>query len=95
MRPKKENILTTDDITMMRGTYFNPVNEVIVVVDDENYLEMSEVDLTDLDGGDWFMVSEDPLVDKTAVEEILQVWQTKGGVETTNELSQTAKDQQD
>ncbi|RJQ32126.1 MAG: hypothetical protein C4562_03605 [Actinobacteria bacterium] len=90
----KDRSFTTDDIAQMRGTFFNPVNEVIMIVDDENYIDMSNFDLDNYSGDEWFKVSEDPLVDTTAVQEVLQLWETEGGVETTSELSETAEDQQ-
>jgi hypothetical protein len=91
---RRKGILSSDDLMMSPGTYFNPVNEMIVVVDDTNYLDMSDVDLSGFNGDDWVLVADEPLIDSTAIEDILQLWQTGGGVESYQDISETGKDQQ-
>lgn len=91
---RRKGVLNSDDLLMSPGTYFNPVNEIVVIVDDTNYLEMSDVDLSDFNGNDWVLVADEPLVDLTKVEDILQLWQTGGGVQSYQDISETGQDQQ-
>lgn len=91
-RPKD---LTSDDILDLPGTYFNPATEVVVTVDDTNYVDLSEVNLEPYSGKEWILISEDPLNDSTAVEELLQnVIQLEGGVMSIKDISQTSEEQQ-
>ena len=91
---RRKGILSSDDLLMSPGTYFNPVNEMIVVVDDTNYLDMSDINLSEFNGNDWVLIADEPLVDSAKVEEILQLWQTGGGMQNYQDISETGEDQQ-
>lgn len=93
---ERKRYLTSDDVLDLPGTYFNPVTEVVVTVDDTNYVDVSELDLDAYSGKEWVLISEQALNDSTAIEEVLQeVIQLEGGLESTNQISETAEEQQE
>lgn len=92
---ERKKVLTSDDILDSPGTYFNPVTEVVVTVDDTNYVDLSEIDLEPYSGKEWIMISEDPLNDSSTIEELLQnIVQLEGGVISIKGLSETSEEQQ-
>ena len=93
-KERRRGKLSPEDLLMQNGTYFNPVNAMIVVVDDADYLDMSQVDLTELSGDDWVVVSDESLTDSSRIEEILQHWLTDGGAQNWEDISITGQDQQ-
>lgn len=91
---RRKGVLTSDDVLLSPGTYFNPVNEMTVVVDDTNYLDMSNIDLSKFNGNEWFLIADEPLIDQTKVEDVLQLWQTGGGAQSYQDISITGEEQQ-
>lgn len=92
---KKKPVITTDELLDSPGTYFNPSTEITVTVDDTNYVDISNVDLDKYSGKEWILISDDPLNNTSQIEETLQIEiEEDGGVQGTNDLSDTAKDQQ-
>lgn len=92
---ERKRFLTSDEVLDLPGTYFNPSTEVVVTVDDTNYVDLSEVNLEAYSGKEWILISEDPLNDSSAVEEVLQTEiQLDGGLFATKDISETAEEQQ-
>ncbi len=92
---KKKPVITTDELLDSPGTYFNPSSEITVTVDDTNYVDISNVDLDEYSGKEWILISDDPLNNASQIEETLQIEiEEDGGVQGTDDLSDTAKDQQ-
>jgi hypothetical protein len=88
--------LTSEDLLDSVGTFYNPATEVVVTVDDTNYVDLSEVDLRAYSGKEWILLSEDPLNDSTAIAETLQTEiQLDGGPQSLKNLSETAEEQQE
>ncbi|TET54701.1 MAG: hypothetical protein E3J54_01605 [Actinobacteria bacterium] len=93
---ERKRLLTSDDMLDMAGTYYNPVTEIVVTVDDTNYVDLSEVNLDKYSGKKWIRISEDPLNDSTRLEETLQVEiELEGGPKSTKDISDTSEEQQD
>jgi len=91
----RRRYLTSDDMLDSAGTYFNPVTEVVVTVDDTNYIDLSQVNLDEYSGKEWVLISEEPLNDSSAIAESLQTEiELEGGPLGTNNLSDTAEEQQ-
>jgi len=87
--------ITSDELLDSPGTYFNPSTEVTVTVDDTNYVDISNVDTDKYSGKEWIQINDDPLNDPSTIEETLQTEiEEGGGPQGTNDLSDTAKDQQ-
>lgn len=92
---ERKKIITSDDLLDSPGTYYNPVTEVVVTVDDTNYLDISDVDLEPYSGKEWILLSGDPLNDSSSIEELLQnIVQLGGGIISTKDISDTSEEQQ-
>ncbi len=93
---QRKKFLTSDEVLDMPGTYYNPVTEILVTVDDSNYIDQSLINLDKYTGKQWILVSEDPLNDSSSIEETLQTEiELEGGPEGSDDISETAKEQQE
>lgn len=88
-------ILTSDEVLNQPGTYYNPATEVVVTVDDTNYIDQTQINLDEYSGKEWVLISETPMNNGSTIAEALQTQiELKGGLEATKDLSDTAEEQE-
>jgi hypothetical protein len=65
-----------EDLVTRPGTYFNPQNEVLVIVDDSSSIDSEIFNMEEFEGADWVLISDDVPVDESQRDEILENFQT-------------------
>ena len=70
-----------EDLVTRPGTYFNPQNEVLVIVDDSSSIDSEIFNMEEFEGADWVLISEEVPVDESARDEMLETFQStfRGG----------------
>ena len=63
-----------DELLIRPGTYFNPQTEVLIVVDDSPELDAEIFDVEDVDGADWFAISDEVPIDEHQRDELLEAF---------------------
>ena len=64
-----------EDLVTRPGTYFNPQNEVLVIVDDSSSIDSEIFNMEEFEGADWVLISDDVPVDESQRDEILENFQ--------------------
>jgi hypothetical protein len=64
-----------DEITIRPGTYFNPLTEVMIVVDDSPELDHEIFEREDFEANDWVLISEDSPLDEIKRDELVERFQ--------------------
>jgi hypothetical protein len=64
-----------DEITIRPGTYFNPQNEVMIVVDDSPEVDHEIFERGEFEGTDWVLLSEDSPLDEIKRDELVERFQ--------------------
>jgi hypothetical protein len=59
-----------DELATRPGTYFNPVTEILIVVDDSAHPGAQLAD--DIDDGDWILVGDEVPLDEAQRDELLE-----------------------
>jgi hypothetical protein len=65
-----------EDLVTRPGTYFNPQNEVLVIVDDSSSIDSEIFNMEEFEGADWVLISDDVPVDESQRDEILENFQS-------------------
>src|SRR3954469_7339016 len=65
-----------EDLVNRAGTYFNPQNEVLVIVDDSSSIDSEIFNMEEFAGADWVLICDDVPVDESQRDEILENFQT-------------------
>jgi hypothetical protein len=65
-----------EDLVTRPGTYFNPQNEVLVIVDDSSSIDSEIFNMEEFEGADWVLISDDVPVDESQRDEILETFQS-------------------
>jgi hypothetical protein len=65
-----------EDLVTRPGTYFNPQNEVLVIVDDSTSIDSEIFNMEEFEGADWVLISDDVPVDESQRDEILENFQS-------------------
>ncbi len=68
-----------EDLVNRPGTYFNPVTEVLIVVDDSPEIDTEIFDFGKYAGADWVHVSDEVPVDEHRRDELLEAFQVAHG----------------
>lgn len=91
---ERKFILTNDEVLNQPGTYYNPTTEVVVTVDDTNYIDQTQINLDEYLDKEWILISETPMNDESNIAETLQTQiELKSGLEATKDLSDTDDEQ--
>src|SRR6516225_12095616 len=64
-----------DELVNRPGTYFNPLTEVLVVVDDSPELDSEIFNMEEFEGADWVLIADDTPVDENRRDELLEAFQ--------------------
>ncbi|MBA2566511.1 MAG: hypothetical protein H0V08_01765 [Thermoleophilaceae bacterium] len=64
-----------DDLLIRPGAYFNPQTEVMVIVDDSPSIDTAIFNMEEFEGADWVLISDDPPVDESQRDELLERFQ--------------------
>jgi hypothetical protein len=64
-----------DELLIRPGTYYNPDTEILIVVDDSPELDADALNMEDIEGADWVLVSDEIPVDEHARDELLEAFQ--------------------
>ena len=64
-----------DDLLIRPGAYFNPQTEVMVIVDDSPSIDTAIFNMEEFEGADWILISDDPPVDESQRDELLESFQ--------------------
>ena len=85
-----------EDLVTRPGTYFNPQNEVLVIVDDASSIDSEIFNMEEFEGADWVLISDDVPVDESQRDEILENFQsTFRGSDGRMELDEEDEDDDD
>ena len=85
-----------EDLVTRPGTYFNPQNEVLVIVDDSSSIDSEIFNMEEFEGADWVLISDDVPVDESQRDEILENFQsTFHGGDGRMELDDDERDDDD
>jgi hypothetical protein len=86
-----------EDLVTRPGTYFNPQNEVLVIVDDSTSIDSEIFNMEQFEGADWVLISDDVPVDESHRDEILENFQTTfhGGDDEEEEEEDEDRDDDD
>jgi hypothetical protein len=68
-----------DEITLRPGTYFNPMTEIMIVVDDSPEVDHEIFESGDFDGEEWVLISEDAPLDEPKRDELVERFQLSHG----------------
>jgi hypothetical protein len=64
-----------DELTIRPGTYFNPLTEVMIVVDDSPEVDHEIFESGAFDSDDWVLVSDDSPLDEGKRDELIEQFQ--------------------
>jgi hypothetical protein len=67
-----------EELTNRPGTYFNPVTEVLIVVDDSPVVDHEIFSGEEFDSDEWVQISEETPLDERARDELLERFQLSG-----------------
>ena len=83
-----------DELVTRPGTYFNPQTEVLLVVDDSPDVDTEIFNMEEFEGADWVLISDDPPVDESRRDELLEQFQATyhGGDGRTAEIRAATAD---
>ena len=84
-----------EEMLVRPGTYFNPQTEIVVIVDDSTSIDQEIFNMEAYEGSDWVRVSDEVPVDKDALDETLEEFQTHYHAGTAGSVSATALEQGD
>lgn len=76
---------TLDELTIRPGTYFNPLTEVMIVVDDSPEVDHELFETGEFDNDEWVLVSDEVPVDEHKRDELVERFQHT--YKATGELS--------
>ncbi len=66
---------TLDELTIRPGTYFNPLTEIMIVVDDSPEVDHELFEMDEFDNDEWVLVSDDVPVDEHKRDELVERFQ--------------------
>ncbi len=66
---------TLDELTIRPGTYFNPLTEIMIVVDDSPEVDHEIFGLDEFDSDEWVLVSDEVPVDEHKRDEMVERFQ--------------------
>ena len=86
-----------EDLVTRPGTYFNPQNEVLVIVDDSSSIDSEIFNMEEFEGADWVLIADEVPVDEARRDELLEVFQAtySGGDGRTREIRAATEDDED
>jgi hypothetical protein len=64
-----------EDLLIRPGAYFNPQTEVMLIVDDSPSMDSEIFNMEEFEGADWVLISDDPPVDESQRDELLEQFQ--------------------
>jgi hypothetical protein len=64
-----------DEITIRPGTYFNPLTEVMIVVDDSPEVDHEIFEREEFEASDWVLISEDSPLDENKRDDLVERFQ--------------------
>lgn len=88
-------VVELDEVLNRPGTYFNPQNELLVVVDDSAELDEEVFNFEAYEGAEWVRISDDVAVDEEQRNVMLQEFQTHYHPGSGGSVSETALEQGD
>ena len=66
-----------EDAVQRPGTYFNPITEILLVVDDSASIDREIFADADVEASEWVLVADDVPVDDTARDEGIERFETR------------------
>ncbi|MHB2001334.1 MAG: hypothetical protein ACYCSI_14305 [Solirubrobacteraceae bacterium] len=85
-----------EDLVIRPGTYFNPQTEVLLVVDDSPEIDNEMLELEEVDGAEWVLVSDESPIDETVRDELLERFQiAHAGAESLLGSDEEGEDEED
>jgi len=66
-----------EDAVQRPGTYFNPITEILLVVDDSASVDRELFADTDVDASEWVLVADEVPVDDTVRDESIARFETR------------------
>ncbi len=64
-----------DELTIRPGTYFNPLTEVLIVVDDSPEVDHEIFEAGEFDSDDWVLIADDTPLDENKRDELIERFQ--------------------
>lgn len=64
-----------DELLLRPGTYFNPVTEIMLVVDDSPDVDNEIFEAVDVDAADWVQISDETPLDEPRRDELIERFQ--------------------
>jgi hypothetical protein len=66
-----------DELVNRPGTYFNPLTEILMVVDDSPHLDTEAIELESFNAEDWAVVSDEIPLDEHERDQLLERFQVR------------------
>ena len=66
-----------EDAVQRPGTYFNPITEILLVVDDSSSIDRELFADTEVEASEWVLVADDVPVDDTVRDESIERFETR------------------
>lgn len=66
-----------EDAVQRPGTYFNPVTEILLVVDDSAAIDRELFADADVEASEWVLVVDDVPLDDTARDQAIELFETR------------------
>jgi hypothetical protein len=88
-------VVELDEVLNRPGTYFNPQNELLVIVDDSAELAEEVFNFEAYEGAEWVRISDDIPVDDQQRDVMLEEFQTHYHPGSGGSVSETALEQGD
>jgi hypothetical protein len=64
-----------DELTLRPGTYFNPLTEIMIVVDDSPEVDHELFEMAEFDNDEWVLIAEDVPVDEHKRDDLVERFQ--------------------
>lgn len=66
-----------NDLVNRPGTYFNPLTEVLLVVDDSPHLDVEILDMDKFESTEWLLISDEVPIEEHERDELLERFQIR------------------
>ncbi len=73
--PRNVRRFGVDELLLRPGTYFHPVTEIMIVVDDSPDVDNEIFEAADVDSAEWVLISEETPLDEHQRDELIERFQ--------------------
>jgi hypothetical protein len=91
----KERTFQPNELLNRPGTYFNPQTEVMVIVDDSPSVDQDVLDMEELEGAEWVLVSDEVPVDDARREQLWESFQSTRATESASSIDRDTEEDED